>query len=158
HLGLPPSGFAWLIGAIGVGALLGPLIPNMLQAELGGGRWLYVPYVLRGAGDILLAAITPIPMALVLLFIYGLNTSTGVVVFNSTLQTRVPDRLRGRVFALFDMTWGVCRLVSLVLGGVIVDVAGVQQLYWAGGAILTLAGAIGLTEGLRRAREAGGQR
>jgi len=33
QLELPPAGFAWLIAAIGVGALLGPLIPNALARD-----------------------------------------------------------------------------------------------------------------------------
>ena len=33
HYRLPLSGFAWLIGAIGVGALLEPLIPNTLAGD-----------------------------------------------------------------------------------------------------------------------------
>jgi len=33
HSGLDPAGFAWLIGAIGFGALLGPLIPNALARD-----------------------------------------------------------------------------------------------------------------------------
>jgi MFS family permease len=144
HYGLQPAGFAWFIGAIGVGALLGPLIPNALEAEYRTGRWLYVPYVIRGSGDILLAMVTALPAGLALLFVYGLNTSTGMVVFNSTLQTRVPDELRGRAFTLFDMTWGACRLVSLVAGGVIADAIGIDALYWVGGSLLVVAGLIGL--------------
>jgi MFS family permease len=52
---LPPAGFAWLIGAIGVGVLLGPLIPNTLARDYRDARWLFVPYIIRGIGDVLLA-------------------------------------------------------------------------------------------------------
>jgi hypothetical protein len=43
-------------------------------------RWLFVPYVVRGLGDVLLAIFTPLPIALAILLIYGLSTSTGMVV------------------------------------------------------------------------------
>ena len=144
HLGLQPSGFAWLIGAIGVGALLGPLIPNVLARDYRDARWLFTPYVIRGASDILLAVVTPLPIALAILFIYGLNTSAGVVVFNSTLQDAVPDLVRGRVFTLLDMSWSAMRLVSIALGGVVVDLVDIRALYWIGGALLVLAGVLGL--------------
>src|SRR5216684_1360320 len=144
HLGLPSAGFAWLIGAIGVGALLGPLIPNTRARDYRDARWLFVPYVIRGVGDILLAIFAPLPIALVLLFIYGLNTSTGMVVFNSTVQGAVPDRVRGRVFTLLDVTWNAMRLISLALGGVIVDTVGIQPLFWGGGTLLGVAGVLGL--------------
>src|SRR5439155_8595039 len=60
HLRLPPAGFAWLIGAIGVGALLGPLIPNTLARDYRDARWLFVPYLVRGVGDVLIAVLTPL--------------------------------------------------------------------------------------------------
>jgi predicted MFS family arabinose efflux permease len=144
HLGLPPAGFAWLIGAIGAGALVGPLIPNALARDYRDARWLFVPYVIRGIGDVLLAVFTPLPVALLLLFVYGLNTSTGMVVFSSTVQGAVPDRVRGRVFTLLDASWNAARLLSLALGGLIVEAFGVRALYWLGGALLALAGGLGL--------------
>lgn len=144
HLRLPPAGFAWLIGAIGVGALVGPLIPNALAADYRDARWLFVPYVIRGIGDLLLAVVTALPLALLILFVYGLNTSTGMVVFNSTVQGAVPDAVRGRVFALLDVSWNAMRLLSLALGGLVVDRFGIRPLFWGGGALLAFAGLLGL--------------
>jgi len=144
HLRLAPSGFAWLIGAIGVGALLGPLIPNTLARDYRDARWLFVPYIIRGIGDVLIAVVTPLPVALLILFVYGLNTSTGMVVFNSTVQGVIPDKVRGRVFTLLDVTWNIMRLFSLALGGVLVDAWGITPVYWLGGTLLALAGALGL--------------
>lgn len=145
HLHLPPAGFAWLIAAIGAGALLGPLLPNTLARDYRNARWLFVPYVVRGVGDILIAIVTPLPVALVLLFIYGLNTSTGMVVFSSTVQGAVPDAVRGRVFTLLDVSWNAMQLLSLAVGGLVVDAVGVQPLFWGSGALLILAGLLGLT-------------
>jgi len=144
HLRLPPAGFAWLIGAIGAGALIGPLIPNTLATDYRDARWLFVPYIIRGVGDILIAVFTPLPLAMLILFVYGLNTSTGMVVFNSTIQGAVPDRVRGRVFTLLDVTWNAMRLLSLAFGGVLVDVVGIRPVFWLGGALLTTAGLAGL--------------
>ncbi len=144
HLRLPPSGFAWLIGAIGVGALLGPLIPNTLAIDYRNARWLFVPYIVRGIGDMLIAVFTPLPVALVIMFVYGLNTSTGNVVFSTTVQGAVPDSVRGRVFTLLDVDWSALRLVSLALGAVMVDAVGIQPVFWMGGTLLVLAGVLGL--------------
>ncbi len=144
HLRLPPAGFAWLIGAIGFGALLGPFIPNTFAKDYRNAGWLFVPYVIRGIGDVLLAVFTPLPIALLILFVYGLNTSTGMVVFNSTVQGAVPDAVRGRVFTLLDVSWSSMRLLSLALGGWLVDAAGIRPLFWTGGILLALAGLLGL--------------
>jgi MFS family permease len=144
HLGMQPSGFAWLIGAIGVGALTGPLIPNALAKDYRNARWLFVPYIIRGIGDVLIAIFTPLPIALLILFVYGLNTSTGMVVFSSTIQGAVPSRVRGRVFTLLDVTWNALRLLSLAAGAVMVDMVGIRPLFWTGGMLLALAGALGV--------------
>ncbi len=141
---LPPEGFAWLIGAIGAGALIGPLIPNTLARDYRDARWLFIPYVVRGVADVLIAVFVPFPIALALLFVYGLCTSTGMVVFSSTVQGAVPDRVRGRVFTLLDVSWSAMRLLSLALGGVIVDALGVAPLFWMGGVLLAAAGLLGL--------------
>lgn len=144
HLELPPSGFAWLIGAIGFGALLGPLIPNMLARDYRDARWLFVPYIIRGAGDVLIAIFTPLPIALLILFVYGLNTSTGMVVFSSTVQGSVPDSVRGRTFTLLDASWNAMRLLSLTAGGLVVDTLGIRPLFWIGGTLLATSGMLGL--------------
>jgi predicted MFS family arabinose efflux permease len=138
------SSRAWLIGTIGFGALLGPLIPNALARDYRSARWLFVPYVVRGLGDILLATFTPLPIALLILLVYGLNTSAGMVVFTSVLQSSVPDDVQGRIFTLFDVNWNGMRLVSLALGGVLVDAIGIQPLFWGSGALLVGAGLLGL--------------
>ena len=144
HLGLSAAGFAWLIGAIGLGALLGPFIPNTLARDYRDPRWLFVPYVVRGVGDALLAVFAPLPVALAIVFVYGLNTSTGVVVFGSTLQDAVPDAVRGRVFTLLDVDWSAMRLLSLAVGALVVDGVGIRTLFWAGGSLLAASGLLGL--------------
>ena len=144
HLHLPPAGFAWLLGTIGVGAFLGPLIPNVVASEYRNARWHVAPYVIRGIGDALLAVVTSLPAALGVLFVYGLNTSAGMVVFSSTVQGLVPDRVRGRVFTLLDVTWNAMWLLSLAVGGIVVDTLSIRPLYWGSGMLLALAGALGL--------------
>lgn len=144
HLQQPPAGFAWLIGAIGLGALLGPLIPNLFARDYRSARWLFVPYLIRGAGDVLIAVFTPLPVALLILFVYGLSTSTGMVVFTSTIQGVIPEAMRGRVFTLLDVSWSTMRLLSLGFGALVVDRLGIEPLFWIGGTLLFLAGALGL--------------
>ncbi len=145
HLHLAAQGFGWLLAAIGIGALLGPFLSNGLtRGRSLDVRLLFVPYLIRGAGDIALGLVVGLPWALVILFIYGLNTSTGMVASNTILQTVIPDRVRGRVFTLLDVTWAAMRLLSLGLGGLLADRVSITAVYIVGGALLTLAGALGL--------------
>ncbi|MBF6612387.1 MAG: MFS transporter [Chloroflexi bacterium] len=144
HLRLPPEGFAWLLLAIGAGALLGPIVLGSFTSNYRNVKLLFVPYIIRGAGDILIALLTPLPVALLILFVYGLNTSTGMVVYNSLMQSQVPEGVRGRVYTLMDLTWSLMQLVSLGAGGLLVDRVGIRVVYYAGGALLALAGLLGL--------------
>jgi MFS family permease len=78
------------------------------------------------------------------LAVYGVGTSTGMVTYNALLQAEVAPQARGRVFAGFDLLWQAGRLASLGLGGVVADALGVRAVYYLGGLLLLLAGAIGL--------------
>lgn len=74
HLRVRAYGVSWLLAAIGIGALLGPFLSNRLS----GGRYLdarllFVPYLIRGLGDIVLGMVSGLPWALGILFIYGIN-------------------------------------------------------------------------------------
>jgi len=147
HLDVGASEFGFLIAAIGVGAGFGPLVLQRFVDDVRRPVFLYGPYLLRGAVDIVLAATRSFGIALGALSIYGVGTSTGNVTYNSVLQTTVPDRLRGRVFAFYDVVWQAARLTSIGIGGVMADTLGVVAVYWAGGVLLLAAGTLGLTAG-----------
>jgi MFS family permease len=149
HLRLEPSGYGLLIGAIGVGAVLGPLLLTRLITNPRRPAIVFGSYLLRGVVDLVLAAVTVVPVALAALATYGLGTSSGAVTFNSLLQSHTPEPVRGRVFASFDMLWQLGRLLSLLLGGGLAASIGIQAVYYLGGALLILAAAIGWL-GLRR--------
>jgi hypothetical protein len=107
-------------------------------------RWLFGPYIVRGIGDVFLAVTTLVPFAWVLLFIYGLNTSSGMVVYQTWIQRHVPDAVRGRVFTWLDVVWNVMRVISLGAGGFIAERASVEVVYYLGGTMLVTAGMTGL--------------
>lgn len=109
---------------------------------------MFGPLLLRGAVDLILASTRSLPAALGALALYRVGTSTGMVTYTSLLQAQTAPETRGRVFAGFDMIWQTGRLASLALGGITADALGIRAVYALGGALLLLAGAIGLT-GLR---------
>ncbi|MCI0398567.1 MAG: hypothetical protein L0332_02690 [Chloroflexi bacterium] len=92
----------------------------------------------------LLAATRIVPLAWLLLVIYGLNTSSGMVVYQTWLQRQVPDAVRGRVFTWLDVVWNVMKVVSLGLGGWLAERAGVEVVYYLGGSLLFMSGLTGI--------------
>lgn len=145
HYGLSPAGFGSFILAIGVGALLGPFLLALLTHDVRQPRWLFGPYVIRGIGDVLLAVTSVVPIAWFLLFIYGLNTSFGMVVYQTWIQRQVPNAVRGRVFTWLDVVWNVMKIISLGLGGWLADWASVEVVYYVGGTLLFISGLLGLS-------------
>lgn len=141
-LGVGPSGFGFLLSAIGVGAALGPLVlRRFIRASHR--RWLFGPYLLRGGVDLTLAGVANPFVALGALTMYGVGTSTGMIAYQATLQTEVAPELRGRAFALYDVLWNVARLVSLGVGGLLADAVGIRVVYVIGGVLLLAAGSVG---------------
>jgi MFS family permease len=56
------------------------------------------------------------PLALAIVFLVGIFNSTYMINVQSSLQTLVPDRMRGRVMGFFGMTWSVMPLGGLQAG------------------------------------------
>lgn len=146
-LGVGPGGFGILLAAIGVGAAAGPLL---LRRFIGAGdkRWLFGPFAVRGGVDLTLAAVANPVVAGGALAVYGMSTSTGMVAYQTTLQTLVPAETRGRAFAFYDVLWNAARLLSLALGGVLVDIIDVRFVYVISAGLLLAAATVGLTTNL----------
>lgn len=143
-LGVGAGGFGTLLAAIGVGAALGPLLLRRF-INAGDKRWLFGPFAVRGGVDLTLAAVANPVVAGGALVAYGMSTSTGMVAYQSTLQTLVPADTRGRAFAFYDVLWNSARLLSLAVGGVLVDIIDIRLVYVMSAGLLMAAAAVGLT-------------
>ncbi len=144
RLDLGPSEFGLLLAAIGIGAALGPTLFRT-RIKPGDRRWLFGPFAVRGGADLALAATTSPLVAGASLAAYGMSTSTGMVAYQSTLQTAVPAEVRGRAFALYDVLWNAARLVSLGFGALLADTIGIRAVYVVGGLLLLAAAAVGFS-------------
>ena len=147
--GLSPTGYGLWLGAIGAGALAGPLLVTAL-ARVAAHTVVSAAYAIRGVGDVLLSVLPSGAAAAAVLAVYGVNTSSGMVSFQRLVQEGVDPELRGRAFALLDGVWQSGRLASIAAGGLAASSVGVRPLYAAGGILLVaaaLVGAIGLPRG-----------
>jgi len=144
HLGVSGRGYGLLLGGIGIGAALGPLVLLRLIRNPARPLFVFGPYGLRGVVDLALASVASVPFAAGALALYGVGASTGAVTFNSMLQAETPEHVRGRVFASMDVLWQGGRLLSLAVGGALADLYGIEAVYYLGGALLLAAAAAGL--------------
>jgi MFS family permease len=145
--GLSGTGYGLWLSAIAAGALVGPLLIPLL-ARIPAYQAVSGAYVIRGVGDIGLGLLSSGVGGAALLSLYGINTSSGMVAFQTMVQREVPGDIRGRVFALLDVVWQTGRLASIAIGAVLAASIGIRALFVLGGTLLTLAGAVGFA-GLR---------
>lgn len=143
-LGVGPGGFGTLLAAIGVGAAAGPLLLRRF-INAGDKRWLFGPFAVRGGVDLTLASVANPVVAGGALAVYGMSTSTGMIAYQTTLQTLVPTTTRGRAFAFYDVLWNSTRLLSLAIGGLLVDFIDIRFVYVISAGLLLAAAAVGLT-------------
>lgn len=144
HLGVGPRGFGVMLAAIGVGAAIGPaVLRGFIRAA--DRRWLFYPYLVRGAVDLTLATVASPIVAGGSLVVYGMSTSTGMIAYQTTLQQAVPSDTRGRAIAFYDIIWNATRLVSLAAGALLADSVDVRWVYAAAAALLLAAATVGLT-------------
>ncbi|MGH3716288.1 MAG: MFS transporter [Micromonosporaceae bacterium] len=137
--GVGTIGMGLLYGARGLGALIGPLLlravlatPRRLMAGLAVSMATYgICYLLVG--------VTPwFWLVLLLVVIAHIAGGGNWVLSNYALQTEIPDKLRGRVFAADMMIAMVAVSLSQALAGYFTDLAGPQLVIAACGSITLL--------------------
>jgi len=121
-LGLGPEGYGSLMGALGSGALLGALL-LLKSPVVRPRRSLYGSFLLGGALLLLPLAKGFLPAA-VLLALGGLSMVLVLTSANTTLQTLVPEGLRGRVVALYSLVLMGSGPPGMYLTGLAFDLLG----------------------------------
>ena len=112
-----PAGLGLMMSALGVGATAGAFVIASLGNVVRSGRVLLLGLAIA---VVAMAAFSFAPSLLIalliLVFLAGALTSYFILA-GATLQAIVPDRLRGRVAALWVMMFGIMPLGSLLAGG-----------------------------------------
>jgi DHA3 family macrolide efflux protein-like MFS transporter len=136
----------WLNASWGVGMVLGGLL---LGAWGGFHKRVYTMLIgIFGLGmGILLVAIAPMDMLLLAILGFLLGSAMNAIANGSAfamLQTVVEPEMQGRVFTVVMSMTGAISPISLAVGGPVVDLFGVQTLYFIAGGALLILSVIGL--------------
>jgi MFS family permease len=111
------AAYGWLTAAFGLGAVAGALVIANRRRPGWHGRWLFVANILF---PIMLSAFvfnTVLPLSFVLEFGMGAAFMIEYTMINTLLQMRVVDAMRGRVLALYTLTFlGFAPFGNLALG------------------------------------------
>ena len=136
------SGFGFLMGISGVGALAGATVVASLGDYRYKGRLLLAGAVGFGVSLVLFSFSTLFLVSLGVLFVSGVANSLYMTTVNTSLQALVPDQLRGRVMGIYSLTWGLLPMGGMI-GGAIATVTSAPFAVAVGGA-LVIATALGV--------------
>ncbi len=129
-----------LMGAAGVGALLGALTLAVRSGVKGLGTWVTVCCGGFGVSLMLFALSRSFWLSVFLLLPVGYFIMLQMASSNTLIQVMVPDELRGRVMAVYSMMFMGMAPVGALLGGALSDRIGAPLTVAIGG-IASIAGA-----------------
>lgn len=143
------SGLGFLSAATGMGGLLG----TFTTASLGNFQrkgWLLLGGAVFFGVFLILFAITSslfasLPLAMGLIFLAGACTSIYMISVLTTLQSLVPNELRGRVMGIYGMTFSVLPLGAMQAGAVAEFTSAPFAVALGGAAIILFAAGMAVT-------------
>ena len=116
HLG--PEGLGILLSVAAAGALVGSAWLSLGRETEGAGKWLACSTIGFGLFLLLFMIAQTLVTAAVMMFLVGLASQTYRTTSRVTLQTQVPDRLRGRILSIALMDRGLMPLGAILIGAV----------------------------------------
>jgi MFS family permease len=134
-------GLGVLMGATGVGALFGALTLAFREGVKGLGRWVALCCAGFGASLLVFALSHQFWVSVILLLPVGYTMMLQMACSNTLIQVMVPDKLRGRVMAVYSMMFMGMAPIGALLGGAIADHLGAQVTVAIGG-VASVLGAI----------------
>ncbi len=140
-----------LMGAAGVGALLGALTLAMRSGTKGLSRWVAVCCGGFGVSLALFSFSTSFWLSVLLLLPVGYFVMLQMAASNTLIQVMVPDALRGRAMAVYSMMFMGMAPVGALLGGALSDRLGAPWTVAIGGFVSVL-GAIWFARQLPKVR------
>ena len=151
-----PNGMGMLMGAAGLGAVVGTLLLARHQGHETLGRVMALALVRFGLGLLLFAWSDRFWLSMLVLPLVGSGFMVPLSATNTLLQTLAPDRLRGRVMSLFLMMFMGAPPVGSLLAGFLAPVIGAPLTVGSMGVLcLLLAGYVFLKLHLLREAESG---
>lgn len=122
--GLATGGAGWIVSSWGAGAVLGITLGRRLirAATKRGLGW--AGLIAQGVGLVALGAAPGLPTAILAGLLTGAGYITAAITFTTTIQADVPERLRGRVMALWSLSFLGSRVLSSVIDGGLADAYG----------------------------------
>lgn len=131
--------FGFLMGAAGLGALLGAIFLASRESVLKLGRIIPAAAGLFGAGLIIMSFLKVFPLTLVLMVFIGLGLMLHTASSNTILQTITEDDKRGRVMSFYTMAIMGTAPFGALIAGFLAKTVGTPETILFGGVSCVLA-------------------
>jgi MFS family permease len=135
-------GLGLLMGAAGVGAIIGTLALAARQSVRGLGRWVMFAAMGFGTSLVLFSMSHWFWLSILLVMPAGFGMILQMASSNTLIQTMVPDELRGRVMAVYSMMFMGMAPFGALLSGAIAQHVGAPLTVRLGGIICVAGGAV----------------
>jgi MFS family permease len=103
---------ALALGSAGLGAFTAALLAPSIGSRIKRPGMIVSGFLVSGVGIIALGGIVSIPAVLGLTFVAGFGTFLTKVAVDAQVQDALPDELRGRAFALYDILYNVASVIA----------------------------------------------
>ncbi|MGN9777991.1 MFS transporter [Micromonospora sp. H33] len=141
RLGMDSGGYGLLLGALGVGAILGGLLLPWVRTRFTANQFLLVASALYGGTLFVVGTVQAVPVVLLALLPAGLAWVNVLANVNAEMQIFLPGWVRARGLAIYQVVFAGGQAVGAFAWGVVADMAGLVAAFLAAGALM-LVGAV----------------
>jgi MFS family permease len=127
-----------IIAAGGLGVLAGTLTVGWFEPRLAKPRIVSLAFALSGVTLLSIAPAVAGPTILLASFVLGLTFAWRKIPIDTIVQESIPDRFRGRVFAIYDLMYSMARVVAAAVAIPLIPNVSVAWLLAGTGAISLL--------------------
>ncbi|WP_229070235.1 MFS transporter [Actinoplanes sp. DH11] len=150
RLGLGATGYGVLLGAAGAGAVAGAILLPMLTGRLSASRQLTIASLGYGLGLIALAFTRNAAVAVAVLIPVGVAWIAVIAGLNATTQAFLPDWVRARALAIYQMVLFGVFAGSAAAWGAVASWLGIDRAFAVAGLLLLATAVAGMWLPLRR--------
>jgi len=126
-----PAQLGWVLVALSVGGLVGALGYAVMSRYLRRRTVMLIAVLTLGVAMTVIAFLPPLPVILVLCAVVGFVYGPIAPIYNYVMQTRAPQRLRGRVVGVMGSLAYAAGPLGLILAGPLADAAGLHTTFLA---------------------------
>ena len=124
-----PAQLGWVLMALSIGGLVGALSWTVVSKFARRRTTVLTAVLTFGAAGLIISVLPPLPVILILVAVVGLVYGPIGPIYNSVMQTRTPEAMRGRVVGVMTSMTYAAGPVGFMLAGPLIDKFGLKATF-----------------------------